>query len=75
VISAADRKLLVFQLSSALKKVHAQMLLHRDLKPENVMIDGEGNVKLADCGGTKDQASIDAGGNQTGVFTWGWADA
>jgi len=74
VISAADRMLLVFKLSSALKKVHAQMLLHRDLKPENVMIDGEGNVKLADFGGTKDQASIDAGGNQTGVFTWGWAD-
>jgi len=75
VLSAADRMLLVFQLSSALKKVHAQLLLHRDLKPENVMVDGEGNVKLADFGGTKDQASIDAGGNQTGVFTWGWADA
>jgi len=74
VLSAADRMLLVFQLSSALKKVHAQMLLHRDLKPENVMVDGDGNVKLADFGGTKDQASIDAGGNQTGVFTWGWAD-
>jgi len=74
VLSAADRMLLVFQLSSALKQVHAQLLLHRDLKPENVMVDGEGNVKLADFGGTKDQASIDAGGNQTGVFTWGWAD-
>jgi len=74
-LSAADRMLLVFQLSSALKKVHAQKLLHRDLKPENVMIDAQGNVKLADFGGTKDQASIDAGGNQTGVFTWGWADS
>jgi len=74
VLSAAERMILVFKLSSALKKVHAEDLLHRDLKPENVMIDEEGDVKLADFGGTKDQASIDAGGNQTGLFTWGWAD-
>jgi len=74
VLSAGDRMLLVFQLSSALKKVHAQLLLHRDLKPENVMIDENNQVKLADFGGTKDQASINAGDNQTGVFSWGWAD-
>ena len=73
-LSAAERMILVFKLSSALKKVHAQDLLHRDLKPENVMIDEHGQVKLADFGGTKDQASIDAGGNQTGLFTWGYGD-
>ena len=38
------------------------------------MIDQHGRVKLADFGGTKDKASITAGGNQTGLFTWGWAD-
>jgi len=74
IMSAADRMLMVFYLSSALKVVHQHYLLHRDLKPENVMIDGEGQVKLADFGGTKDKAAIDAGGNQTGIFTWGWAD-
>ena len=38
------------------------------------MVDEQGNMKLADFGGTKDQAAIDKGGQQTGVFSWGWAD-
>jgi serine/threonine protein kinase len=75
VFSAADRMILVFEISSALKVVHMLDLLHRDLKHENVMIDENGRAKLADFGGTKDQASVDAGSNQTGIFTWGWADA
>jgi len=74
VLSAADRMLLVFQLLSALKKLHSESLLHGDLNPENVLIDEDGNVKLAGFGGTKVQKNIDAGGNQKGVFTWGWAD-
>jgi serine/threonine protein kinase len=63
VINAADRMLMVFHISSALKEVHLVGLLHRDLKPENVLIDGDGWVKLADFGGTKEVATIDAGGN------------
>lgn len=65
---------MVFEVSSALKLVHMLGLLHRDLKHENVMIDEKGHVKLADFGGTKDQESVDAGGQQTGLYTWGWAD-
>jgi serine/threonine protein kinase len=63
VINAADRMLMVFHISSALKVVHLVGLLHRDLKPENVLIDGDGWVKLADFGGTKEVTTIDSCGN------------
>ena len=49
-------------------------ILHRDLKPENIFISRQLTVKLGDFGGTKSQAEIDAGGKQTGSFTWGFAD-
>jgi hypothetical protein len=39
------------------------------------MIDKNGNAKLADFGGTKQQESIETKANQTGLFTWGWGDA
>jgi len=75
VLSASDRMILVFRLSSALKEVHSHDLLHRDLKPHNLMVDENGMIKLGDFGGTKDEASILAKTDQTGVFTWGWADS
>jgi len=55
--------------------MHARGILHRDLKPENIMLDAKGNVLLGDFGGTKAQDSIEPGKDQTGTYTWGWADA
>jgi len=61
-------------ISSALKKVHSHDLLHRDLKPQNVLLFEGYIAKLADFGGTKDEASITADAKQTGTFSRYWAD-
>jgi serine/threonine-protein kinase len=41
---------LIGEMCAALKTAHDQGVIHRDLKPANIMLDHEGNVKLADFG-------------------------
>ena len=44
-----DQKLM-FQLVSGVAYCHSHRIIHRDLKPQNLLIDKNGNLKLADFG-------------------------
>ena len=43
-------KSFLYQLCASLAYVHAHKVLHRDLKPQNLLINREGELKLADFG-------------------------
>jgi len=44
---------IVRQLLLALDAIHAKKIVHKDVKPDSILLDSDGNVKLADFGVAK----------------------
>ena len=41
------------QITSAILHLHEKGICHRDIKLDNILLDGKGNVKIADFGVSK----------------------
>ncbi|MBW4622496.1 MAG: protein kinase [Cyanosarcina radialis HA8281-LM2] len=63
----------LFQLAHILEEIHHKQLLHRDIKPSNIILQPDGQLVLIDFGAVKQIASIQAGGQNTWIFTPGYA--
>ena len=62
----------VSELAETLQMTHRQQIYHRDIKPENVLLDGAGQVYLADFGlATSEDQQVRVGLATGG--TWGYA--
>jgi len=46
-------KVLFKQVIEGIGYIHSKKILHRDIKLDNILLDGKGNVKIADFGVSK----------------------
>ena len=46
----AEIEIWVRQIVEALAYAHGEGVVHRDLKPANLLLDGQGRIKISDCG-------------------------
>lgn len=49
-LSSQECKSFTYQILQGTAYCHAHRVMHRDLKPQNLLIDNNGNIKLADFG-------------------------
>jgi serine/threonine protein kinase len=62
------------QLTNILHEVHRHKFFHRDIKPSNIILKPDGKLALIDFGASrKVTKTIMAGGQNTGIYTPGYA--
>jgi serine/threonine-protein kinase len=49
-LSIEEKRTVIVQLSKALDAAHQHKIIHRDIKPENILINEQGQLKIADFG-------------------------
>jgi serine/threonine protein kinase len=65
---------IIKQVVRALEHAHEQTIVHRDIKPANLLIDRDGNVKLADMGLARSIAETEEAGITRAGTTVGTVD-